>query len=108
MTGSWAGAMGHTQFIPSTYLAHAVDFDGNGRRDIWGANPADALASAANYLKASGWQAGQAVVIEVGLADGFEVALSAPGTIAHIGGMGSGGRPSTRRCRPSHRGRRCR
>ena len=57
MTGSWAGAMGHTQFIPSTYNAHAVDFDGDGRRDIWG-TVADALASTANYLKVSGWQSG--------------------------------------------------
>ena len=50
MTGSWAGAMGHTQFIPTTYEAYAVDFDGDGRRDIWN-SPADALASAANYLQ---------------------------------------------------------
>ena len=55
MTGSWAGAMGHTQFMPSTYMAHAVDFDGDGRRNIWGSAP-DALASAASYLRASGWR----------------------------------------------------
>src|SRR5699024_8885411 len=55
MQGSWAGAMGQTQFIPSTYRQYAVDFDGNGRRDIWHSS-ADALASAANYLHASGWQ----------------------------------------------------
>jgi membrane-bound lytic murein transglycosylase B len=54
MTGSWAGAMGQTQFMPSSYLAYAVDFDGDGRRDIWG-SPADALASIANYLKGAGW-----------------------------------------------------
>jgi membrane-bound lytic murein transglycosylase B len=78
MTGSWAGAMGHTQFMPSTYLQHAVDFDGDGKRDIWGA-PADALASAANYLKASGWVAGLPWGIEVRLADGFDLSLSAPG-----------------------------
>ena len=54
MTGSWAGAMGHTQFMPTTYGSHAVDFDGDGRRDIWGSVP-DALASTANYLRAFGW-----------------------------------------------------
>ncbi|MCB1499049.1 MAG: lytic murein transglycosylase [Bauldia sp.] len=57
MTGSWAGAMGHTQFIPTTYAAYAVDFDGDGKRDIWN-NIGDALASTANYLKKSGWQSG--------------------------------------------------
>lgn len=55
MIGSWAGAMGQTQFIPTTYLAYAVDFDGDGRRDIWTSVP-DALASTANYLSKSGWQ----------------------------------------------------
>ena len=54
MTGSWAGAMGQTQFMPSSYLKYAVDFDGNGRRDIW-KTPGDALASIANYLKGFGW-----------------------------------------------------
>src|SRR5690554_7821898 len=57
MTGSWAGAMGQTQFIPTTYNEQAVDFDGNGKRDIWHTE-ADALASAANYLRASNWQSG--------------------------------------------------
>jgi membrane-bound lytic murein transglycosylase B len=54
MTGSWAGAMGQTQFMPSSYLTYAVDFDGDGHRDIWGSTP-DALASIANYLKGHGW-----------------------------------------------------
>jgi membrane-bound lytic murein transglycosylase B len=54
MTGSWAGAMGQTQFMPSSYLEYAVDFDQNGRRDIWKSTP-DALASIANYLKGYGW-----------------------------------------------------
>ena len=67
MKGSWAGAMGHTQFIPTTYLAHAVDFTGDGRRDIWADDPADALASAANYLATSGWQAGRLWGLEVRL-----------------------------------------
>ncbi len=58
MTGSWAGAMGHTQFIPTSYLHFAVDFTGDGRRDIWSDDPADALASTAAYLQRNGWQAG--------------------------------------------------
>ncbi len=57
MTGSWAGAMGHTQFIPTTYLGYAVDVTGDGRRDIWN-SVADALASTANYLKRRGWRRG--------------------------------------------------
>jgi peptidoglycan lytic transglycosylase B len=68
MTGSWAGAMGHTQFIPTSYLAYAVDFTGDGRRDIWSDDPTDALASAAAYLKRSGWVRGQTWGGEVGSA----------------------------------------
>ncbi|KJS14982.1 MAG: lytic transglycosylase [Hoeflea sp. BRH_c9] len=58
MTGSWAGAMGHTQFIPTSYLAYAVDADGNGHRDIWNSIP-DALSTAANLLKKNGWRPGE-------------------------------------------------
>ncbi|WP_252192810.1 lytic murein transglycosylase [Rhizobium sp. CSW-27] len=58
LTGSWAGAMGHTQFIPTSYLLYAVDADGDGRRDIWSSVP-DALATAANLLAENGWQAGK-------------------------------------------------
>lgn len=58
MTGSWAGAMGQTQFMPSSFLRYAVDFDGDGKADLWN-NRADALASAANYLVGSGWVDGQ-------------------------------------------------
>ena len=58
MTGSWAGAMGQTQFMPSSYLKYAVDFDKDGRRDIWTSAP-DALASIANYLKGYGWNEGE-------------------------------------------------
>lgn len=58
MTGSWAGAMGHTQFIPTSYLAYAIDADGNGQRDIWNSIP-DALATAANLLKKNGWRTGE-------------------------------------------------
>lgn len=58
LTGSWAGAMGHTQFIPTSYQEFAVDFTGDGRRDIWSDDPSDALASAASYLARSGWRTG--------------------------------------------------
>ena len=58
MTGSWAGAMGHTQFIPTSYQLFAVDFTGDGRRDIWSEDPSDALASTAAYLAKSGWSRG--------------------------------------------------
>lgn len=57
-TGSWAGAMGHTQFIPTSYLSFAVDFTGDGRADIWSEDPTDALASTAAYLSRNGWQRG--------------------------------------------------
>jgi len=76
MVGSHAGAMGHTQFMPSTYQAHAVDWDGNGRRNIWSDDPSDALASTAAYLKSLGWKKGQPWGIEVTLPNGFDPALS--------------------------------
>jgi membrane-bound lytic murein transglycosylase B len=66
MVGSWAGAMGHTQFIPTTYAAYAVDFDGDGRRNIW-TSVADALASTASYLNKMGWRSGQTWGYEVAL-----------------------------------------
>jgi lytic murein transglycosylase len=71
MTGSWAGAMGHTQFIPTSYLGFAVDFTGDGRRDIWSDDPTDALASTAAYLAKSGWRRGQPWGMEVRLPAGF-------------------------------------
>ncbi|WP_424927961.1 lytic murein transglycosylase [Amaricoccus tamworthensis] len=71
MRGSWAGAMGHTQFIPTSYLSTAVDFTGDGRRDVWSEDPTDALASAANYLADAGWQYGQPWGLEVRLPQGF-------------------------------------
>jgi len=74
MTGSWAGAMGHTQFIPTSYLAYAVDFTGDGRRDIW-ETPLDALASTANYLMKSGWRRDRAWGYEVRLPEGFNAGL---------------------------------
>ena len=75
MTGSWAGAMGHTQFIPTTYEAYAVDFDGDGRRDIWNSE-ADALASTANYLKKAGWVSGATWGYEVALPSRFNRKLA--------------------------------
>jgi membrane-bound lytic murein transglycosylase B len=71
MKGSWAGAMGHTQFMPTSYLTYAVDFTGDGRRDVWSDDPTDALASAANYLARSGWTRGQPWGVEVRLPQGF-------------------------------------
>ena len=73
MIGSWGGAMGQTQFIPTTYNTHAVDFDGDGRRDVWNSTP-DALASTAHYLQSSGWQKGQPWGYEVRLGTGFDYA----------------------------------
>jgi len=69
LTGSWAGAMGHTQFIPTSYQAYAVDMDGNGHRDIWNSVP-DALATAANLLRKNGWQSGKTWGYEVTLPPG--------------------------------------
>lgn len=77
MWGSWAGAMGHTQFMPSSFLARAVDFDGDGRRDIWQSVP-DALASTASYLKQSGWRTGETWGLEVILPAGFEYRHAGP------------------------------
>jgi membrane-bound lytic murein transglycosylase B len=73
-TGSWAGALGHTQFIPTTYLASAADWTGDGRKDIWGSKE-DALASTANYLKESGWKADRPWGWEIMLPDGFDRGL---------------------------------
>lgn len=72
--GSWAGAMGHTQFIPTSYLAFAVDWTGDGVRDIWGSE-ADALASTANYLAKSGWSSTRPWGWEVMLPENFDRAL---------------------------------
>ncbi len=77
LVGSWAGAMGHTQFMPSTLLKHGVDFDGDGVRDVWASVP-DALASAAHYLQASGWMAGRAWGREVVLPADFDYLMATP------------------------------
>ena len=76
MSGSWAGAKGHPQFMPSSFLRFARDYDGDGRRDIWTSLP-DVFASAANYLASSGWQGDQTWGREVRLPAGFNSALRA-------------------------------
>ncbi|HEY7883681.1 MAG TPA: lytic murein transglycosylase [Cellvibrionaceae bacterium] len=70
MEGSWAGAMGHVQFMPSVFLQYAVDYDGDGRRDLWGSLP-DAMASASNFLKGIGWETGTRWGREVRLPENF-------------------------------------
>lgn len=77
LKGSWAGAMGQTQFIPTTYLERAVDMTGDGRRDIW-EEEADALGSAANLLTQAGWDGDAPVVFEVTLPDDFDYAAWSP------------------------------
>ncbi len=71
MNGSWAGAMGHMQFMPSTFRAYAVDGDGDGRIDLWQSLP-DAMHSAANYLQRAGWRAHEPVALEVRLPQDFD------------------------------------
>lgn len=75
MTGSWAGAMGQTQFIPTIYLTFAVDHDGNGTKDIW-ADLGDVFASTSNYLASSGWQQDRSWGREVTLPQGFDYGLA--------------------------------
>jgi membrane-bound lytic murein transglycosylase B len=72
MVGSWAGAMGQTQFLPSVFLGYAIDADGDGRRDIWG-SMADVMASTANFLARSGWEADHPWSVEVRLPPRFDV-----------------------------------
>jgi membrane-bound lytic murein transglycosylase B len=72
MLGSWAGAMGQCQFMPSTFLRYAVDYDGRGRRDIWG-DRADVLASIANFIARLGWHMGESWGQEVALPGGFDM-----------------------------------
>jgi membrane-bound lytic murein transglycosylase B len=99
MLGSWAGAMGHTQFIPTSYLAYAVDFDGDGRRDIWSDDPGDALASTAAYLAGFGWNRGQPWGVEVTLPRNFDYTIAregnrqSTGAWTSLGVVGLDGRP---------------
>lgn len=76
LRGSWAGASGHMQFMPSSVLTHGVDFDGDGRIDLWGEDPCDALASAAAYLAGHGWTAGRGVFSGATLEAGFDYGSS--------------------------------
>ncbi len=75
MSGSWAGAMGQCQFMPSTYINYAVDYDGDGKRDIWN-NTSDALASIANYLRAEGWKENGEIAMPVTLPEKFDLKLA--------------------------------
>ena len=75
MTGSYAGAMGQPQFMPSSYLRYAVDFDGDGKRDIWN-NRADVFGSIGNYLAKSGWQSGQVWGVRADVSANFDASLS--------------------------------
>jgi len=81
LVSGWAGAMGQTQFMPSTLLAYGVDFSGDGNRDVW-ASRADALASAANYLKASGYVNDEPWGIEVSVPESFDYGLSDGGKLS--------------------------
>lgn len=80
MVGSWAGALGHMQFLPSNYQTYGVDYDGNGVRDLSG-SVADALASAAKFLRAKGWSQGEAWGMEVVVPDGFDYGLAVSSVI---------------------------
>lgn len=84
--GSWAGAMGQAQFMPSSFLTYAVDFDGDGRADIWRSVP-DVLASIANYLRQSGWQPGLTWGLEVAVPPAFDYRMSR-GTLAEFARQG--------------------
>ncbi|GLQ12488.1 hypothetical protein GCM10007913_44210 [Devosia yakushimensis] len=75
MVGSWAGAMGHTQFMPSSFMQYAVDYNGDGKKDIWNSVP-DALGSTANYLKSFGWRPGETWGYEVKLPAGLNFAAA--------------------------------
>ncbi len=90
MVGSWAGAMGHPQFMPSSFMNYAVDFKGDGHKDIWGSVP-DALASTANYLRSFGWRPGETWGYEVALPSNFNylnVWNGASATLGDWAGLG--------------------
>ncbi len=76
LKGSWAGASGHTQFMPTSFWNIAVDFDGDGRKNLWGPDPGDALASAAAYLQKSRWKSGEDWGFEITLPEGFDWELA--------------------------------
>jgi membrane-bound lytic murein transglycosylase B len=91
LKGSYAGAMGMGQFIPSSYRAYAIDFDGDGFRDIWN-NPTDAIGSVANYLAKHGWQSDKQITFEISAAnlpaDVFNVSLKPSKSIAELRALG--------------------
>lgn len=87
MLGSWAGAMGHTQFIPTSYETYAVDIDGNGKRDIWNSIP-DALGTAANLLAQNGWRSGKTWGYEVMLPKGIGKYAEQTKTLAEWADLG--------------------
>jgi membrane-bound lytic murein transglycosylase B len=90
MVGSWAGAMGHPQFMPSSFMKYAVDFRGDGHKDIWGSVP-DALASAANYLASFGWRPGETWGYEVKVPRGFDYNNIWSGQTASLGDWSANG-----------------
>ncbi|MEM8935903.1 MAG: lytic murein transglycosylase [Pseudomonadota bacterium] len=110
LKGSWAGAMGHTQFIPTTYLAYAVDHDSDGRRDIW-SNLGDVFASTANYLSVSGYRANERWGVEVTIPAGFDFSLADVSTRkpvvewSALGVAAAAGPALTARLDPNLRGR---
>jgi membrane-bound lytic murein transglycosylase B len=84
MTGSYAGAMGQPQFMPSSYLRYAVDFEGHGKRDIWNSRP-DVLGSIANYLAKSGWRAGEGWGQQVVLPPNFDISSASRDIVRPLG-----------------------
>lgn len=95
MRGSWAGAMGHTQFIPTSFQAYAMDGDGDGKRDIWGSIP-DVMASTAHYLAEAGWDTGDPWGLEVRLPEGFDYASADGRTRRSASGWAAAGvRPAS-------------
>jgi len=90
LRGSWAGALGQPQFMPTSFLQYAVDFDGDGVRDIWDSVP-DTLASIANYLVKKGWQPGRGWGYEVSIPDGVSCAQEGPDLAKPISAWASSG-----------------
>jgi len=82
--GEWAGASGQPQFLPSSWVKYAVDYDGDGRKDIWRSKP-DVFASIANYMKQNGWQTGEPWAIQVKLPPKFDMAMEGKNIIKPVG-----------------------
>ncbi|MGC1183325.1 lytic murein transglycosylase [Legionella sp.] len=81
--GEWAGASGQPQFLPSSWVKYAVDYDGDGRRDIWRSKP-DVFASIANYMKQNGWQTGQPWAIQVKLPKNFDMTMEGKNIVKSV------------------------